>query len=171
MLTRVAVAISVLCLVLPVAAFAQGFNQGDKEVLLNAAGVSENDFDNNVFSIEGSFGYFLTKNIEGAIRQSLNFVSTENVGSSWNANTRGALDYHFDMGRFWPFVGANLGYIYGDDVSDSWTVGIEGGVKFFVNATTFIAGRVEYDWLLNSSDDSSFSDATWVYVIGIGFRW
>ena len=170
MLTKVAVAISILCLVLPVGAFAQGFNQGDKEVLLNAAGVSENDFDSNVFSIEGSFGYFFTKNIEGALRQSFSISSVEDEDSSWNANTRGALDYHLDMGRFWPFVGGNIGYTYGDDVADTWTVGLEGGVKYFVNPTTFIMGRIEYDWLLDS-DDSGFSDATWVYVIGIGFRW
>jgi hypothetical protein len=170
MLTKVAVAISVLGLVLPVAAFAQGFNQGDKEVLLNAAGVSENDFDSNVFSLEGSFGYFFTKNIEGAVRQSFSISSIEDQGSSWNANTRGALDYHFDMGRFWPFFGGNFGYTYGEDIKDTWTVGLEGGLKYFVNPTTFILGRIEYDWLLDSND-SGFSDATWVYVIGIGFRW
>jgi hypothetical protein len=170
MLTKAVVALSVFCLVLPVAAFAQGFSQGDKEVLLNGAGVSENDFDSNAFAIEGSFGYFFTKNIEGALRQSLNLSSVEDHGSSWNGNTRGALDYHFDMGRFWPFVGGNLGYTYGDDVADTWTVGIEGGLKFFVNNTTFIMGRLEYVWLLEDSDDG-FSDATWVYVIGLGFRW
>ncbi len=171
MWTRGSVAVSVLCLVLPVAAFAQGFNQGDKELLLNGAGISENDFDSNVFSIEGSFGYFFTRNIGGALRQSLNLSSIEGGGSSWNGNTRGALDYHFDFGRFWPFVGASFGYIYGDAVSDSWTLGIEGGLKYFVNNSTFLQGRLEYDWLLDGDDDGGFSDATWVYVIGIGFRW
>ena len=170
MLTKSIVTISVLCLVLPVGAFAQGFNQGDKEVLLNAAGVSENDFDSNVFSLEGSFGYFFTKNIEGAIRQSFSISSIEDQDSRWNANTRGALDYHLDLGRFWPFFGGSIGYTYGDDVTDTWTAGLEGGVKYFVNPTTFIMGRVEYDWLLDS-DESGFSDATWVYVIGIGFKW
>ncbi len=170
MRTRGIAAVSILCLVLPVAGLAQGFNQGDKEILLNGAGVSENDFDSNAFSIEGSFGYFFTKNFEGALRQSLNLNSVEGSGSSWNGNTRGALDYHLDMGRFWPFVGGNVGYTYGDDIADTWTVGLEGGLKFFVNATTFVMGRIEYDWLLNDKDDA-FSDATWVYVVGIGFRW
>ena len=66
MLTRIAVAISVLCLILPATTFAQGFSQGDKELLLNGAGVSDKDFDSTVFSVEGSFGYFFTKNIEVA---------------------------------------------------------------------------------------------------------
>jgi hypothetical protein len=171
MLTRGIVAISVLCLILPATMFAQGFSQGDKEVLLNGAGTSENDFDSTVFSIQGSLGYFLTKNIEASLRQSLSLTTIENQGSSWGAATRGALDYHFDLGRWWPFVGANLGYIYGDDVTDSWEAGIEGGLKFFVNNTTFVLGMLEYEWFLNNDDNEGFNDAQWVYIIGLGFRW
>jgi len=172
MWTRVAVAVSVLCLALPAGAFAQGFTQGDKELLLNAAGTSENDFDTNIFSLGGSFGYFFTKNIEGSVRQDLSLSSVENQGSSWAATTRLGADYHFDLGRFWPFVGANVGYIYGDDTSDSWTLGLEGGLKYFVNTTTFVAGMVEYAWLLDDDDQGGgFDDGLWIYTIGIGFTW
>ncbi|MCL5280059.1 MAG: hypothetical protein M1376_09150 [Planctomycetes bacterium] len=171
MLTKTIVALSVFGLLLPAAAFAQGFSQGDKEVLLNGAGVSDKDFDNTIFSVEGSLGYFFTRNIEAAVRQALAFTEVENAGSSWNASTRGALDYHLDLGRFWPFVGGNIGYIYGDDVSDKWEAGIEGGLKFFVNTTTFILGMLEYDWFLNNNHDDGFSDGQRVYVAGLGFRW
>jgi hypothetical protein len=172
MLTRVAVAISVLCLVLPAAAFAQGFTQGDKVLQLNAAGVSENDFDSTIFSIAGDLGYFFTPNVEGSLRQGFSFSDIQGQGSSWNASTRGAADYYFDMGRYWPFVGANIGYIYGHNVSDSWEAGLEGGLKYFVNNTTFIAGMIEYQWFLSGSDNTiGFSDGQWVYTIGIGFKW
>jgi len=171
MLTRVAVAIGVLCLILPTTTLAQGFTQGDKELLLNGAGVSDNDFDNTLFSVEGSLGYFLTRNIEVGLRQSLSFSEIEDAGSAWNASTRGALDYHFDLGRWWPFIGANIGYIYGDDVAETWEAGLEGGLKFFVNNTTFVLGRVEYQWFLEDDDDDGFDDGQWVYVVGIGFRW
>ena len=170
MLTKVAVAISVCCLVLPATTFAQGFAQGDKEVLLNAAGVSENDFDSNVFSLEGSFGYFFTKNIEGADPAVFQHLFRGRPRQQLECQHPRRLDYHLDMGRFWPFFGGSIGYTYGDDVTDTWTAGLEGGLKYFVNPTTFILGRIEYDWLLDS-DDSGFSDATWVYVIGIGFKW
>jgi hypothetical protein len=168
MFKRVSVAVGILCLVLPVGAFAQGFMQGDKELMLNASGASDNDFDNTIFSIAGDLGYFFTPNIEGSIRQGVSFTDTEASGSSLNASTRGAVDYHFDMGRWWPFVGANIGYIYGEDVSEDWALGFEGGLKYFVNETTFIHGRVEYQWLLDGDDDD---DGQWVYVVGIGFRW
>jgi hypothetical protein len=171
MLTRVAVAVGVLCLILPTITFAQGFSPRDKEVLLNGAGVSNKDFDSSVFSVQGSFGYFFTRNIEAALRQSFSLSSIENVNSSWSAVTRGALDYHLDLGRFWPFVGGNIGYMYGDDVSDTWEAGIEGGLKLFVNGTTFVLGMLEYQWLLDSDNDDGFGDGQWVYTVGLGFRW
>ncbi len=169
--TRSIVAVSVLCLVLPVGAFAQGFNQGDKELMGALNGVSENDFDSTNLNLEVDFGYFFSRNIEASLRQGVHFVNIEDAGSSVNASTRGALDYHLDMGRLWPFVGASVGYIYGDDVTDSWEAGLEGGLKYFVNNTTFILGRLEYQWLLDSDDNEGFSDGLWVYTIGIGFRW
>lgn len=171
MLTRITVALSVFCLVLPATAFAQGFTQGDKEFLLTGAGTSDSDFDSTLFSVEGSLGYFFTKNIEGAIRQALSLSDIEGVGSSWAASTRLALDFHFDLGRWWPFIGANGGYIYGDDVSDDWEVGLEGGLKFFVNNTTFVMGMAAYEWFLDDDDDGGFDDGQWIYSIGIGFRW
>jgi hypothetical protein len=172
MLTKIAVAISVLCLVLPSAGFAQGFVQGDKELLLNGAGTSDRDFDSTMFSVQGSFGYFFTSHIEGSIRQSLGFSKVEHEGSSWDATTRGAVDYNFDLGRFWPFVGGSIGYVYGDRITDTWEAGLEGGLKFFVNNTTFLIGMLEYQWFLHSGDTGSESDTgQFVYVVGIGFKW
>ena len=172
MLTRGIVAVTVLCLILPAGAFAQGFNQGDKAVLLNATGASENDFDSTIFSIEGELGYFFSPRIEGAVRQSIQFSNIEGIGSATNASTRAAGDYHFDLGRFWPFAGASLGYVYGDNVTDSWEAGLEGGLKFFVNSTTFILGRLEYQWFLNGHHaEDGFNNGQWFYTIGIGFRW
>ncbi len=172
MLTRVAVAIGILCLILPTTTFAQGFSRGDKELLLNGAGASDKDFDSSAFSVEGGLGYFFTKSIEAAVRQSFSLTTVEGLGSSWSATTRGALDYHFDLGRFWPFVGGNIGYIYGDDAADTWEAGLEGGLKFFVNSTTFVLGMLEYDWLLDDDEGGDgFDDGRWVYIVGLGFRW
>ena len=91
--------------------------------------------------------------------------------SSWNAATRVALEYNFDMGRVWPLVGASLGYMYGDDVDDTWMGGIQGGARVFVNQTTYILGTAEYEWLFDSGDDEGFDDGRWVFSLGIGFRW
>jgi hypothetical protein len=158
MLTRVVFAAGILCLILPASGFAQGFSQGDKTFDLSGTGVADKDFDNSSFSFQGAL-----------IRQDLAFAD---VGeSSWNAATRVALEYNFDMGRVWPFVGAGLGYVYGDDVHDTWVGGIQGGARAFVNQTTYILGMAEYEWLFDSDNSEGFGDGRWVFSLGIGFRW
>jgi len=171
MFTRVAVAISIVCLVFPAVGSAQRFAQGDKELLLTGTGVSDEDFDSTVFAIDASLGYFFTDNIEGAIRQGAQFSHLERGGSSWSGRTRVAADYHWDMGRVWPFAGASLGLTYGDDVPETGTFGPEAGVKIFVNDTTFILGMIEFAWFFDDDDDEDFDDGQWLYTVGVGFRW
>lgn len=172
MVTRIALAASIFCLVFPAATFAQGFGQGDKDLLLSGFGVSSDDWDSTTLSASASLGYFFTDRLEGSIRQDLSFADLDAGGSSWAATTRVAADYYFDMGRFWPYIGASLGYLYGDDVADSWVFGPEVGLKYFVNDTTYVVGAVGLEWLSDDGgDDDLFDDGRWVYALGIGFRW
>jgi hypothetical protein len=168
MLTRMAVATTILSLILPVTGFAQGFSQGDKVLSLNGVGLSNEDFDSTTFSVSGDLSYFFTSNISGAIRQTVGFSDVANGDSEWTASTRVAVDYNFDMGRWWPFVGGSIGYVYGDDIDDTWVGGPEAGVRFFVNQTTFILGMIEWEFFF---DNSSEEDSEFIYVLGIGFRW
>jgi len=165
------VTLTILCLILPAGAFAQGYTQGDKTLQLSMNGASDKDFDNTIFSITGELGYFATPNIQAALRQGVRFSDIEGGGSTTNASTVGAVDYNFDMGRLWPFGGVSVGYVYGGGVADSWEMGLEGGASYFVNTTTFILGRIEYQWFLDNNSDGGFEDGQWVYTIGIGFRW
>lgn len=172
MLTRIAIVAAIFSLVIPAVGFAQGFSQGDKVLSLNGSGLSDKDFDNSAFSVSGDLSYFFTNNISGAIRQTLEFANGEGDGSSWDAVTRVAADYNFDMGRVWPYVGASIGYLYGDDVKDTWLGGPEAGVKVFVNQTTFIVGSIEWQFLFDTGDDDdTLEDSIFIYSLGIGFRW
>jgi len=172
MLTRIVVVSSILCLILPAAGFAQGFSQGDKVFSLNGNGMSDQDFDTTTFSVSGSLGYFFTDKIEGSIRQNVGFSDIEDSGSNWNGTTRAAVDYNFDMGRVWPFVGGTIGYIYGDGVHDTGIIGPEAGLRVFVNQTTFILGMVEWDFFFDSGDnEDTLDDSVFIYTVGIGFRW
>lgn len=170
---RTTVVVGLLCLALPVATFAQGFTQGDKVLSLGGSGVSDDDFGENNFTVEGSFDYFFTDNISGAIRQGVSFIDTAGSDNDWSLSTRVALDYNFDMGRLWPFIGGNFGYLYGDFIDDTFVAGPEAGVRYFVNETTFILGSVEYAFFFDEADeaDSAFDDGRFVYTLAMGFRW
>lgn len=173
MSVRTIVVVGLLCLALPVATFAQGFTQGDKVLSLGGSGVSDDDFGENNFTVEGSFDYFFTDNLSGGIRQGLSFIDTAGGDNDWSGATRVALDYNFDMGRWWPYLGGNFGYVYGDLIDDTFVAGPEAGVRYFVNETTFLLGAVEYEFFFDDSDDvdSAFDDGRFIYTLAMGFRW
>lgn len=155
----------------PVAAMAQ-YQMGDRELTLSGSGSSDNSFDTTTFSTEVSFGYFYSDNLEGAIRQGV-AVADQPGDNSWNGSTRLAMDYHFDMQEFQPYLGVNIGYLYGDNVNETFLGGPEGGLKAFVNETTFVILSVEYQVLFEDADDADdqFDDGRFVYGLGLGFKW
>ena len=159
--------------VLPTAAANAQFQAGDWELTLSGSGQNGPDFDGTSFAVNGQLGYFFTKELELSVRQTIAYTDIGGGdGSAWNGQTRIALDYHFDMGRWQPYIGANVGYVYGDGVHDSFEAGPEAGVKYFVNSTTFVQVGVEYEFFFDNDSDASdaFSDGQFLYSLGIGFR-
>ena len=149
---------------LPTLAMAQP--KGDEwDFNLNASGASSTDFDGNAIAVNFSVGKYLTKDLLVAVRQTVAFADSDTTSSNWNASTYAVVDYHFDLDAWRPFIGANIGYAYGDIDQDSWIAGLEAGVKYYVNSSTYVYGMVQYQFLLQES----FGDGQWVYAFGIGF--
>ena len=160
---RKAMLLSVVAvLAMPMLAQAQ-FKQGDWELTLSGTGGNDKDFDNGQFNLSGSIGYFFSDQLELSFRQA---IIWGDGGSAWAGDSRAAVDYHFDMGQWQPFIGANLAYTYGEGVDDSWLAGPEGGVKYFVNSTTFIQAVVAYEFDL----DDGLDEGAFFYGLGVGFR-
>ena len=145
--------------------------EGEWEMTLGGSGSSDREFEAGGFGVSGSLGYFLTESWELAVRQSFNYADI-GAGDAWNASTRGAIDYHFDLNRLRPFIGANFGGLYGKRVNDSWAAGLEAGLKYYVKPKTFIFGMAEYQWLFNDADniDNNFDEGQLLYTVGIGFN-
>ena len=169
--------IPVLGLALLPAASAQAqqyFEAGTFELTLSGSGSSSDDVDAGSFGIGASFGYFPVDQLEVLIRQTLNYNDANAGGTSVNATTAVALDYHFDLDRFQPFVGVAVGYFYGDsDVDETFFGGPEAGLKYFVKDDTFIYGLASYQFFFDEADDvdEAFEDGSFVYQVGIGFTW
>lgn len=161
---RYAMVLSVLALMLvPSAAQAQ-FKDGDWELTLSGNGSNDQDFRTGAASVQGTVGYFFSKELELGFRQGLVWADG---GSAWNGDSRVAVDYHIALNDRWvPFLGANIGYQYGDGIDDAWIAGPEAGVKFFLNSTTFVQVIAAYEFnLSNGIDDGAF-----FYGLGIGVR-
>ena len=149
-----------------------GFNPGNWELTLAGGATNDADFNGTSINVNGSLGYFINDNLELGVRQSLGYTDIGgNAGSTWNGTTRVFADWHFDMGQWQPFLGANLGFIYGQNVSETWEAAPEGGVKYFLNTTTFVFAMVEYQWFFdNGGSSSDFGDGAFVYTLGLGVK-
>ena len=150
---------------LPAFAMAQP-SEGDWELTLTGNGGSNHDFDTTQLGASASLGYFIMKPLEVGIRQSMSYATSDSLDEDLlGGSTRLFVDWHFDLDAFQPFVGASLGYAYGDFIDEeSCFAGLEAGLKYFLHKDTFIYGLVEYQWLL----DEGCEEGEWVYSLGIG---
>lgn len=160
-----------LVLATPLAAMAAP-EVGDKSFTISGTGASDKHFDGNSFGVTGQLGYYQTENFEYGVRQSFNGLVGDEVDNAWSGATRLFADYHFGCCKMRPFVGANLGGIYGESVNDTGAAGLELGAKYWVLEKTFINVAAEYQWLFSGSSgiDDNFDDGAIYYTLGVGFN-
>lgn len=161
-----------LLLIPAASAHAQKYlDAGTWELTLTGSGASDQDVASGNFAANVGVGYFLLDGLELAGRQSVGYSDPQVGATAWNFSTAVALDYHFDLDRFQPFIGAAIGYAYGSGTTDTGFAGPEAGLKYFVKDDTFLYGQVQYQFFWNNGDDlgNAFEDGSFVYAIGIGF--
>lgn len=146
--------------------------QGDQEITLSGAGSSDKDLDGAAFSVQGSWGQYLSERSLWGVRQLVNIRDTDDDDTRVDGATRVFYDYHFGQGSMRPFVGMSIGGIYGDDVDDTFTGGPEVGMKYYMQENTFVVGMVEYQFLFDSGSDvdDRFDDGALYYSLGIGYN-
>ena len=158
-------------LLVPAVSNAQ-FKQGDWELTLGGSGSSPSRLNGFSFGIDAGLGLFVADQLEIGVRQHAAYTD-EGVSSNWSGSTRVAADFHLDFGALQPFIGANIGYVYGENgFHDTFEAAPEGGLKWFVNGTTFIYGLIEYQFFFDKDSKVSeqFKDGQFVYTLGIGFK-
>ena len=67
---------------------------GDREVALGGAGSSDKDFDDTVFSLQGSWGTYLDESSMWGVRQTVNARDSEGESVQFDGSTRVFYDYH-----------------------------------------------------------------------------
>ena len=147
-----------------------GFDPGNWSLEVAGSGSNDNSFTTTNIGVSGEVGYFFTDNLEVAVRQAL--VYDDSFGSAWNGTTAVAVDWHFDFGQWQPYVGGNVGYVYGDNTQDTFEAAPEAGVKYFLNHTTFLDLRAQYQFFFDSGGgDSQFDDGRFIYSLALGVKW
>lgn len=142
-----------------------GPHAGNYEATLTGSGQSTDDFDNSNFGVTGSLGYYYTKNWVFTVKQSMH-LGDDNDRTLVNGRTIFQAAYQWDYGRWQPYLGMNVGGIYGADVEDDGLVGPEVGVKYYVNESTFLFGNIAYELPVSEC----CNDGNVPYALGVGFN-
>ena len=157
-------------LILPGLTLAQP-EAGNWELSLAGRGSNDDNFDDGAFLIGAKVGYFFTKELEVFLRQDVDVIFED--GGQWGMFTGIGVDYHFDLDAWQPYVGAMVGYFYGDaDITDdTGVIGPELGLKYFVNNTTFIYGEIAWVLFFDEDESGDEDDSRYTYAVGVGFQW
>lgn len=150
-----------------------GPRAGDYEITLAGTGSNDKNFDNGSFGLSGSWGQYITDTWSWSIRQGLNYSSVAD-DDAWNGSTRLGLDYNFMPGqRLRPFIGANIGAIYGENVNDTGIAGPEIGLKYYIKPQTFVYLQTEYQFQFDDANeiDNQFDDGSWAHTVGFGINY
>ena len=149
---------------MPLYTYDPGPHAGNWESTLTGTGQSDDSFDAPVFGVAGSLGYYFTKNVLLTFKQGL---AINDEGDSTLVNGRSVIQaaYQWDFARWQPYLGMNVGGIYGADIEDNAVAGPEAGLKYFVNESTFLFGNIAYEVPL----DQCCNDGIIPYSVGIGF--
>ncbi len=143
-----------------------GPRQGDWEGFLGGTGSSNGEFNDNTMGVTGSVGYYVLKWLPVRLNQSYITTWGSRVNDQHRFTTTAAADFQAPLGRFQPFLGGFGGYAWGDQ--NSGLAGPEGGIKFYVNESTFIQGLMQYGFLFDKTFD--WDNGRAVYTIGLGWN-
>jgi hypothetical protein len=166
------IAIALLATAFPAGSALAAQQAGDKAFTIAGTGNSDKDFDSNSFGSTAELGWFMSDSLELGLRQGVNVLALDDQDDAWSGATRGFADWNFGQGSIVPYLGANIGGIYGEDVHDTGAAGLEGGLKFYVKDKTYIGLHVEYQFLFDDTDDidNRFDDGAYFYSLGVGFN-
>lgn len=142
-----------------------GPEAGNYEATLTGSGQSSDDFDDNNFGVTGSVGYYVTKNWVWTVKQTA-LLADDGNSSLLNGRTIVQAAYQWDQGRWQPYLGMNVGGLYGAGVRDDGLFGPELGLKYYVNESTFLFGNIAYEMRM----DECCNDGNVPYALGVGFN-
>ncbi|HMO16555.1 MAG TPA: hypothetical protein PKA63_02005 [Oligoflexia bacterium] len=150
--------------------------EGNSELQLNADFFAPQGSSDKSFSLSGSYGVFVSDDLEVGIRQSYSGIFPRLASSQWLAVTSPFFDYHIrglsDGDTILPYIGGFLGLVW-NDRDTTGTVGPNAGVKFFVAKNTFLNMNYRYEWFFDKFKRATDnrSDGNHVGQLGIGFLW
>lgn len=128
---------------------------------------TDNDEEGQQLGGDVSVSYSLAPNLSFRLGQAA-FYTIDSEDEGWGGRSVAGLDLQGDY-RFFgaqPYIGANVGYVYGKGLQDGLIVGPELGLKLDISERTFAYVKTAYDYNFRNNID----DGTIYGGAGLGFR-
>ena len=145
----------------------RGPRAGSWEATFGGIGASLDQFDNNRVGAGASLGYYITPWLPVGVRQSVFWEWGSDLTDSSAGISRAFIDFQAPLGAFQPFIGGIIGAQYGKNVDEKLIYGPEGGIKYWLNESTFMYGLFEW----HAQEGEAFDNGNAVYTIGFGLNW
>jgi hypothetical protein len=90
----------------------------------------------------------------------------------FNLVARLAVAHDLTSGPLRPFVGLNVGRLYGEQAREDWTAAVGAGARYFVQTRTYVRAAVDYGWMFSPARrgwEARLEDGTWAWSLGLGF--
>jgi hypothetical protein len=128
-----------------------GFNMQDGD---------EEDQSSHLAGLNLGFNYNMTDFVALSLEQAVfyNFFSEDD---GFGGRTAAGLDFTVGFGDVIPYIGANIGYLYGSGIEDDWFAGPEVGLNLFG-----FDAKVAYDMPWNRD----WEDGVIVATVGLGLK-
>jgi hypothetical protein len=106
--------------------------------------------DSTAYSFDISYGRFITSNWLVGIEAGITGINSDK-----DYRIGVFAEYNFLTGTQWvPFVRAGVGYANPDQGSSSATIGLDGGIKYFMRPNLAIFASMGGDWVISGSGSS-----------------
>lgn len=150
-------------------------SSGSKEVLVAGGYNRDIGTGSGNANLDVSYGSYIDQALEVGLRQQFNYTIQKETSDVWRAVTAPFVNYHLTaLGQnqsIVPFLGGQLGAVWNDD-DITGTIGPEGGFKFYMDNSTFLLARYQYQWFFEKFGDvNETQNSAHVGVLGLGFNW
>lgn len=127
--------------------------------------------ESDLAGIEAAVGYALTPYTVVSFEQA-GFYSFNAKDEGYGGRSVVGFDLQAGMGGFTPYIGVNVGAIYGESVQDGWVAGPEAGVKVGLGSGAFIYAKGAYDYQFRHSSgwDEAWDEGIVLGGLGAGWR-
>lgn len=123
--------------------------------------------ESDLAGIEASLILPASRNVSVSIDQAA-LRSGNAVQEGWAGRSAIGLNLRADLGRLQPYLGANIGAVYGAGVQDGLIAGPEAGLSFDVTEQVFLYARASYDHQFRNPPDDADDDNRGIVTGGFG---